>query len=415
MRLQRIVNVADARAAARRSLPAVVFDYIDGAADDEITMGQNTRAFGELSFRPRMAASTPSPDLSTTVLGTPVAMPVLLAPCGFVRAMHPDAGPGAARAAASRGTVSVLSTVAGSPVSEVARAAPGRVWFQLYSAGGRPTAEALMAQASAAGVSVLVVTLDTPALGNRERDIRHGVATPLRIDARNAIHLGPQVLSRPGWVLRMARDGLFILGTRNASREVPAGTDVRAGPGPAESHEPVTPGGVARPAGHRPHAGRIPTMTASPFSWDDVSWMREQWTGHLVVKGLLSGDDARRALGCGSDAVIVSNHGGRQLDGAPATLKVLPEVAAAVEESGSGAEVYLDSGVRRGTDVAKALALGARAVLIGRPYLWGLAVGGQAGVERVLDIFQAELSRTMVLLGCAAVGELDRDWVQSSL
>ncbi|MGH9293942.1 MAG: alpha-hydroxy acid oxidase, partial [Acidimicrobiales bacterium] len=212
MRLERIANVADARRAARRRLPRVIFDYVDGAADDETTMRENEAVFDEVVFRPHMGMGVSSPDLSTTVLGTEVALPILLAPCGLVRAMHPDAGVGVARAAASRGTLSVLSTVAGSPVEDVVAAAPGRVWFQLYSSGGRPDAEQVCARAAAAGVSVLVVTIDTPALGNRERDIHHGVAPPLRIGAHNALHLGPQVLSRPMWTYRMARDGLDVLG-----------------------------------------------------------------------------------------------------------------------------------------------------------------------------------------------------------
>jgi L-lactate dehydrogenase (cytochrome) len=394
MRLDRIVNVADARAAARRTLPRVVFDYIDGAADDEVTMRQNTAAFEEVSFRPRMAVADLSPDLATTALGTPVSMPVLLAPCGLVRAMHPDAGPGVARAAASRGVLSVLSTVAGSPVGPVAAAAPGRVWFQLYSAGGRPVAEKLCEQAASAGVSVLVVTLDTPALGNRERDLHNGVATPLRIDAHNALQLGPQVLARPGWAYRMARDGISLV-RRSGGSGVRAGADVGAGLGRAGES-----------------GGRPLSMTASPFSWDDVEWLRKLWKGPLVVKGLMSGEDARRAVGCGADGIVVSNHGGRQLDGAPATFRVLPEVASALASEGGSTELFLDGGVRRGTHVVKALALGARAVFVGRPYLWGLAVGGQRGVERVLDIYEAELRRTMVLLGCRSVGDLGPDWLQ---
>lgn len=448
MKLERIVNVADAREAARRELPGVVFDYIDGAADDEVTMRQNTAAFEQVALRPRMAVSVPSPELATTVLGTEVSMPVLLAPCGLVRAMHPDAGPGVARAAASRETVSVLSTVAGSPVATVAPAAPGRVWYQLYSAGGRPVAELLCSQAAEAGVRVLVVTLDTPALGNRERDLHHGVATPLRIDARNALHLGPQVLSRPRWVWRMARDGVSLLGSGAGSGgrrrpgsggsggsrssgarsealsrpdSVQAGADVSAGLGPSSPEGAVPPAASAVEAGGLPltstsssgsPARKMLTMAASPFSWDDVAWLRRQWEGPLVVKGLMSGDDARRAVSCGADAVIVSNHGGRQLDGAPATFSVLPEVVAAMSDEGAGTEVFLDSGVRRGTHVVKALALGAKAVFIGRPYLYGLAAGGQAGVERVLDIFQAELHRTMVLLGCGSVADLGPDWLQ---
>ncbi len=400
MKLDRIANVSDARRLARRTLPAVIFDYIDGAADDEVTMRENERAFEDVVFRPRMACSVPSPDLSTTVLGTSVDLPVLLAPCGLVRAMHPDSAAGIARAAASRRTVSVLSTVAGAPVAAVAPEAPGRVWFQLYSAGGRPVSEQLCGAAAEAGVRVLVVTVDTPTLGNRERDVHHGVATPLRIDAHNALRIGPQVLSRPAWAYRMVRDGLRILG---ASRPSTAGVPR------------TTSGAVVSGLGKSPSdtaAERMLTMSASPFSWEDIAWLRSVWNGALVVKGLLSGDDAKKAVDCGAEAVVVSNHGGRQLDGAPATLQVLPEVVAAVGGAGSSTEVFLDGGVRRGSHVVKAVALGARAVLIGRPYLWGLAAGGQAGVERVLDLFYDEVQRTMVLLGCASVSDLAGEWLQ---
>ena len=389
MRLETAHNVADLRRSAKRILPAVVFDYVDGAADDETTMRRNETSFDDIVFRPRMGMKVPTPELSTTVLGTRLSIPVMLAPCGLIRIMHPDAGPGAARAAAGRGTVSVLSTVAGSTLEEVAPQAPGAVWFQLYAAKGRPDAEVLLERATAAGIEVLVVTIDTPALGNRERDIRHGVAPPLRIDARNVIHLGPQVLLRPAWAWRMSRDGIRMVRLSRSAGE---------GAGSAEA-------GVAG------QGFSMLNMAASPFSWDDIAWLREQWKGRLVVKGILSGHDARTAVDHGADGVIVSNHGGRQLDGAPATIRVLPEVVDAV---GDGAEVLLDGGIRRGSHVVKALALGARAVLVGRPYLWSLATGGQRGVEHLLDLFAHEMTRTMLLLGCSSVADLGPDWVDQA-
>ncbi len=372
----RLQTVADARHAARRRLPPVVFDYIDGGADEEVTMRANEAAFAARAFRPRAAAGRLDPSLATTVLGTPLDLPVILAPCGLARLFHPDGPAGAARAAVSRGTVSVLSTVAGSPLEEVMEKAGTSVWFQLYASGGRPQAEALCQGASDAGVEVLMVTVDTPALGNRLRDIRHGVAPPLRIDAHNAVQLGAQVLVKPRWALRLAGTGLRLS---------------RRGAGPGND------GGTG-----------MLTMAASPFSWDDVAYLRDRWRGRLMVKGVLTGDDARRAVDAGADAVVVSNHGGRQLDGAPATLAALPEVVAAV---GDRTEVLLDSGVRRGSHVVMALALGARAVLVGRPYLYGLAAAGQHGVERVLDILAAEMHRTLLLLGCPSVEELGPEWV----
>lgn len=370
----RFVNVADARLACRRVLPRVVFDYIDGGAEDEQTMHRNVDAFGDLSFRPQMAVGTPAPDLSVSVLGETLRIPVVLAPCGLVRLMHPDGPIGVARAAAARGTLSVLSTVAGTPLEKVASSAPGaHMWFQLYSSGGREETESLVERAGAAGFRGLVVTVDTPVLGHRERDVRHGVAPPLRIGPRNAVHLGPQVLRKPVWAWRMARDGMKLGG---GSAGTP-GSSVMSG--------------------------------ASPFSWSDIEQLRSRWTGPLLVKGLLTAKDAERAVACGCDGVIVSNHGGRQLEGAPATLQALPEVVAQV---GDRAVVLVDGGVRRGSDVVKALALGARAVLVGRPYLYGLGAAGRPGVERVLEVLEQEMSRTMALLGCASVASLDTSWLQ---
>ena len=284
--------------------------------------------------------------------------------------------------------------------------APGRVWFQLYAGGGRPEADKLLDRAAGAGVDVLVVTIDTPALGNRERDRHHGVTGPIRVDAHNAVHLGPQVLARPVWTYRMARDGVSTIRARVLLRALRARQ---------ARHRHDTPMPTARlplrpsPA---PSCGfSMLKMVASPFSWADIEYLRGRWTGKLAVKGLLSGADARIATDIGSEAVIISNHGGRQLDGAPATFRVLPEVVDAV---GDSAEVLLDSGVRRGTHVVKAVALGARAVFIGRPYLYGLAAGGQPGVEHILDLFRAEITRTMVLLGCPAVSELSPEWVKAT-
>lgn len=378
-----LLSVADARQRARRVLPRVVFDYVDGGADDETTMAANVAAWRQLTFRPKAATAVVEPRLATTVLGTPLALPVLLAPCGLVRLLHPDGPGGAARAAGTRGVVSVLSTVAGATLESVAAAADGApCWFQLYAPGGRAEAEPVLHRAAGAGYQALMVTVDTPALGNRERDLRNGVAPPLRLDAHTAVALGPQVLARPRWTVRMLRDGVSVL-------RRPAGA-------------------LGDQAGNGLGAAGAVAMAASPFTWDDVAWIRAHWAAPLVVKGILTGDDARRAVDSGADAVVVSNHGGRQLDGAPATAHVLPEVVAAV---GGAVEVLVDGGVRRGADVARAVALGAGAVLIGRPYLYGLAVGGQAGVEAVLDVLATELARTLRLLGCPAVADLDRSWL----
>jgi isopentenyl diphosphate isomerase/L-lactate dehydrogenase-like FMN-dependent dehydrogenase len=362
-------------------LPRVLFDYIDGGADDEVTLRENRRAFEDLTFRPRQATYV-RPNLATTVLGEGIGFPVLLAPCGQARLAHPDGEIGAARAAVAAGTVSVVSAAAGTTLEDVAGGAGGPCWFQLYFMRGRDGAEVLVQRAQDAGYTVLVVTVDTAVVGNRERDIRNGVVLPMRANTRNALRFAPQLLSHPRWFARFARDGLPF--------EIP-------------NARHLGPGGSATPP-----AGIDTALITAPPTWTDIAWLREQWRGPLVVKGVLTGDDARRAVDVGAQAVVVSNHGGRQLDGAPATIRVLPETARAV---GADAEVLLDGGIQRGTDVAKALALGARAVLVGRAYLYGLAVGGEAGVRQVLKVLRAELERTLRLIGCASVADLDASWV----
>ena len=390
----RIHNVTDSRRLARRVLPRAVFDYIDGGAEDEVTMAENERAFREIALRPRMMTNVSRPCIETSVLGTPVALPVLLAPCGLIQLMHSDGTLGATRAAKRAGTISVLSTVAGIPPEALA-AEPGPRWFQLYAAD-RDVADQLMRRASASGFEVLVVTVDTPALGNRERDVRNGVAESLRLNLRSAIHLGPQFLARPGWSLRMLRGGMKLLGRAPGT---PVTTDGSA-PDDVE-------GAHGEPVGALASAEKV-VMLASPFTGDDVAWIRSRWSGPLVVKGVLSGDDALLAVEVGADAVVVSNHGGRQLEGAPASMRVLAEVVDAVADR---AEVLVDGGVRRGSDVVKALAIGARAVMIGRPYLYALAAAGEAGVERILEVFSTEMTRTLSLLGCPGVSDLDRSWL----
>jgi L-lactate dehydrogenase (cytochrome) len=355
-----------------------VFDYIDGGADDEVTMGENIRAFRRVTFRPRMAVGPVDPDTTTTLLGTPLSLPVVLGPAGLVRVMHPDGAAGVARAAADAGTISVLSTVAGTSLEDVAATATGPMWFQLYAPGGPPQSEELVDRARQAGYGGIVVTVDTAALGNRERDVRNGVVPPLHLTPAGALRLGTQVAAQPRWLLGMAR--------------AEAGARRRGAPAPTTAG---------------PTATRV-AMAASPFSWDDVAAIRRRWSGTLVVKGVLSAGDAGLAVEAGADAVVVSNHGGRQLDGAPATLRVLPSV---VDTVAGRAAVLLDSGVRRGSDVVKALALGADAVMIGRAYLYGLAACGRPGVQRVLDVLRGEMVRTLTLMGCPSVGTLDRSWV----
>lgn len=376
----RVVNIDDLRELARRRVPRIVFDYIDGGAESESTLRENRRAFEDVTFRPRQAVGGPTFDLRTRVLGSELSMPVLLAPVGYCRIMHPDGEVAAARAAGNAGTAYVLSTVSGHRLEDVKAASAGPVWFQLYLTGGRTAAENSMQRAQAAGYTVLVITIDTTVIGLREREVRDGMEQLLRGSLWSQIPFTPQLFARPRWLVRFLLDGGL----------------------------PTMPNIVSPERGVLKVRDAHTAIKRTAFSWDDMAWIRAIWKGPIVIKGVLSADDAKRSLDHGAAAVVVSNHGGRQLDGAPATLRVLPEVVAAVQDQ---AEVLLDSGVRRGTDIVKAICLGARAVLCGRAYAYGLAAAGEAGVVRAIEILRADLERALRLLGCATVEALDRSYV----
>jgi isopentenyl diphosphate isomerase/L-lactate dehydrogenase-like FMN-dependent dehydrogenase len=373
MRVSRISNYEAARLGARRAIPRALFDFIDGGADDEVTLRQNHDAFQRLTFRPRQAISIPDPDLRVTVLGSELSMPVALAPCGGSRLVWPDGERTLARAAGAERTGAAMSTASGTPLEEVAEVAAGPIWYQLYYPGARETAEALVRRAAAARFSALFITIDLPVRGNQERVRSAERIVPPRPTVANAIRYAPQLLSRPGWTYRYLRDGRTD-GVRPKSS------------GSTDSIPQL-------PRGNRPNV-----------TWSDIEWLRSIWEGPLVLKGILTAADARRAVSVGADALVVSNHGGRQLDGTPATIRALPEIR---EEVGRSVEVLLDGGVQRATDVVKAVAAGADAVLIGRFYLYGMAVGGEAGVRRVLQLFREELIRTLKLLGRASMKEID--------
>jgi isopentenyl diphosphate isomerase/L-lactate dehydrogenase-like FMN-dependent dehydrogenase len=381
-RLAGLLNYEDARRSARQILPGLLFDYVDGGADDELTMRRNCEHFERLQLRPRTGHWVAAPELATKVLGTTLSMPVLTAPCGGMRLVHPDGDRGVTRAATRAGVVPVVPAGGGHSLEEIA-SIEGPKWFQIYKFSRQEGMEMLVEQARHAGYLALVVTIDTGIAGNRERDFRNGFSYNLRIDAKNAIRLGPRLARRPGWVFRFWRDGMpFEL--PNTARFASDGRSMSIAEmarGDAESFSPT---------------------------WEDVERIRRAWDAALVVKGVLTGDEARRAVDLGADAVVVSNHGGRQLDGVPATIDALPEVVAAI---GDSAEVLFDSGVRRGGDVVKALALGAKAVLVGRPAVWGLAVAGEAGVAHVLETLRSQMIRTMSLLGCPSVAQLDPGWL----
>jgi L-lactate dehydrogenase (cytochrome) len=392
------VSVEDARQRARRVLPAPLFDYIDGGAQDERTLASNAEAFAERTLAPRVGGEPHEAAIARTVLGDPLSMPVLLAPCGMVQAMHPDGVLGVARAAHGIGTVMTLSTFAGT-APEVLAAEPGPRWFQLYAAD-RDEAEARIGRARDSGFGTLVVTLDSATVGVRERDLHHGMPlSSFRLTPRTAVRLAPHMAMHPRWLARTVRTALTAL------NEVPP-----TAPPPIAPRAPRPDQMTRRRASAASAAGVTPGKIGlvSPFTWADITWLRERWPGSLAVKGVLSGVDARRAVDSGAQAVIVSNHGGRQLDGAPATLRVLPAVRDAV---GADCEVLLDGGIRRGGDVVKALALGAHAVCIGRPYLYALAAAGQVGVEQILQLFHVDIRRTMLLLGCGSLDELDESWL----
>ena len=397
--VDRIVNVADARRFARRAVLRSVFDYVDAGAEDEVTKTDNEQAFRTLSFRPRAGVSVGQPEVGTTVLGTPVSMPVLLAPCGLVQLMHRDGALGIARAAKNTGTISALSSFAGVPPEAMA-SQPGPRWFQLY-ATDRELAADLIARAAKSKFDALVVTMDSPTGGKRDRDVRNGSASGLKLNARTFVKFAPQAVMRPRWVLRSLASTVATLSSSETDKVPGAGL---YGP-PRRSSSPTSttsPSNVPSPSYVPPHI--------SPFTWEDLAWIREQWSGPFIVKSILSAEDARACVDVGADAVVVSNHGGRQLESTPATLSVLPEIVDAV---GSQIEVLMDGGVRRGGDALKAVALGARAVLIGRPYLYGLMAAGEEGVARILNLMYEDIARTMVLMGCKSVADLDPSWLRA--
>jgi isopentenyl diphosphate isomerase/L-lactate dehydrogenase-like FMN-dependent dehydrogenase len=375
----KVVNIEDLRRAARRRLPRVVFDYIDGAADREITLRDNCAAFDELTFRPRCAVATPSCEIQTTVLGTPMAFPLILAPVGSSRMFYPRGEEAAARAAGEAGILYTLSTLSGCLLEDVKRATKGPAWYQLYLVGGRDVSLATIARARAAGYSALVVTIDTPVAGLRERDVRNGSKELLTRQIGPMLPFVWQFLARPRWLAAFLADGGLM---KFPNVQLPDGPMLYADVGTALEQSVVT--------------------------WSDLNWIRDAWNGPIVVKGVHTGDDARRAIDAGADAVVVSNHGGRQLDCVRATLRVLPEVVAAVD---GRIEVLLDGGIRRGSDIVKALCLGARAVLAGRAYAYGLGAAGGPGVARAIEILRSDFVRTMKLLGCPGVTVLDPSYL----
>jgi len=369
-------TVAEAQRRAKRRLPRSVYSALLAGSEAGVTYRDNTAAFGELGFAPRVGNLAPQRDLTTTVMGVELSMPVLISPTG-VQAVDPDGEVAVARAAAARGIAMGLSSFASKPVEDVtATGAP--VLFQMYWSGSRDDMARRMDRARAAGCAGLIVTLDWSFSHCRDWG---SPVIPEKMDRKALLRFAPEVLARPSYLMTYARSGAI--------------PDLTA-PNMSLPGEPA------------------PTffgaygewMQTPPATWDDIAWMRSQWDGPFMVKGIIRVDDAKEAVAAGATAISVSNHGGNNLDGTPATIRALPEIAAAV---GDQVEVLLDGGIRRGSDVVKALALGARAVMIGRAYLWGLAANGQAGVENVLDILRAGADSALLALGHRSVRELGAD------
>jgi 4-hydroxymandelate oxidase len=362
-RTARLLTVEDWEKAARQRLSRAAYDYFRSGADDERTLKRNVRAYREWVIWYRVLRDVSERSLTTTVLGQEVRSPILIAPTAYHRMAHPDGELATARAAATRGTILVASTLATTTLEAIAEATPAPKWFQLYVHKDRGFTRALVERAEAAGYDAIVVTVDTPVLGRRLRDERGGFNLPAGLRMENLV------------------------------------AAVQAGEGESPAAEAAQASMLASYVAERHDAS---------LGFDDLAWLRELSHLPVVVKGVVRADDAARCVAAGVAGIIVSNHGGRQLDGAPATIEALPGVVEAVE---GRAEVLVDGGIRRGTDVLKALALGARAVLVGRPVLWGLAVGGEEGVAAVLELLDAELARAMALAGCARVEEIDRSLV----
>jgi len=369
-------SVAVAQRRAKRHLPKSVYSALIAGSESGVTLSDNVAAFGELGFAPHVGGAPAARDMTTTVMGQQISLPVLISPTG-VQSVHPDGEVAVARAAAARGTAMGLSSFASKPIEDVVEANP-QTFFQLYWAGSREAIVGRIERARAAGARGLIVTLDWTFSHSRDWG---SPKIPEKMDLRTAIRFLPEALTRPEWFVEWTRAG-----------------------GPPDLTVPnMSPRGAPAPTFFGAYGE---WMMTPPPSWDDLRWLRSQWDGPFMLKGVIRVDDARRAVDAGYSAISVSNHGGNNLDGTPASIRALPAIAEAV---GDEIEVLLDGGVRRGGDVVKALALGARAVMIGRAYLWGLAAAGQPGVENVLDIMRAGIDSALLGLGRASTGELARE------
>ncbi len=376
-RLGRCHNIDGLRAAARRRLPFPIFDFIEGGAEDERSLARNRAGFDRYLLMPRILQDVSQVDLSTTVLGSEVALPVIVAPTGMPALFHHRGEDALVPAAARHGAIFTASTMASRTIEAVAAASPAPKWFQLYVWKDRAVLEDFIDRCRQGGYDALCLTVDLPMTGNRERDLRNRLTFPPRPTAAGLLDM----LRKPAWLWHLETKGPVL-------------------PANLAGHGVETIGDLSR---------YTERQLDKAVTWETAAWIRERWGGKFLLKGVLRADDARRAAEAGVDGVIVSNHGGRQLDQVPAPIEVLADVVAALE---GRAEVILDGGVRRGTDVLKALALGAKACMTGRPFLYGLAAGGGAGVERAFEIFAEELRRDMMLAGCPTVASVGPDLVR---
>ena len=370
---RRLFSVAETRRLARRALPRPLFDFVDGAAEDEHTLRRNEATFADISLLPRPLNGTTARDQSLNLLGARLSQPVIVGPTGLSGLLWPDGELATARAAAAAGTPFCLSHGSTCTIEDIAATGMAPRWMQVFVFRDRGLTRSFTLRAQAAGYDALVLTTDNQVLGNRERDLRNGFSIPPRFTAANVLGM----LTKGPWLWRMrSKLDLSFANYVDAAE----GGDLRT------------------------IAGRMASLLDPAASWADVAWLRGLWRGPLLLKGVLHPDEARRAVAEGIDGIIVSNHGGRQLDGAAATIEALPAIVGAVE---GRIPVLLDGGVRRGVDIARALALGAKACLIGRPHLWGLAVAGEAGVAAVLDVYRRELDRVMALCGWDDLAAID--------
>ena len=373
-RLARAASVGDLRRIAKRRLPSGVFDYIDGAAEDELTSRRNRAAYQRVEFRPRVLRDMTVVDARTSLLRREMRFPLVLAPTGFTRIADPQGELAVARAAARAGIPYTLSTLATRSIEEVAAVSDGSLWFQVYVWKDRGLVKELIERARAAGYETLMLTVDTAVFGKRERDLRRGFSLPPSIGLDTIV----DGIVHPGWTWR------FI-------RSEPIRFANVVGRGVDDGSDPVT------------LAEFIPTQFDPALSWADIEWMRSIWNGPIVIKGIQGIEDALLAVDVGVEAIALSNHGGRQLDGAPPPFEILPSV---VEAVGGRVEIICDGGVRRGSDIVKAVALGATCCMAGRAYLYGLGAAGEAGVDHVLAMLEADVRRTMALCGVTSVGDL---------